>query len=133
MRGEEDAPARRLPVQDFTRPITREVQVGGERLAISLSSKGISVRIVGSRKPPRELSWSAVFCRLMQAGGEPKPEEVTAALKALKAAAPPAATKETAVPTAPPADVPALLARLEAWLKAHRPRYARGLLPGADA
>lgn len=122
-------------MQEFTRPITREVEIGGERIAVTFSEQGIALRTVGSRKPPRELSWSAVLCRLMPAGGEPKPEEVAAALKALKAGPPPVSpAKETPMPTAAPsADVPALLARLEAWLKAHRPRYAKGLLPGADA
>jgi cell wall assembly regulator SMI1 len=116
-------------VQEFTRPITREVEVGGERVAVTFSADGVSLRTVGSRKPPRELGWSAVLCRLMPSGAEPKPEEVAAALKALKAGAPTPA-KETPMPSA---DVPALLARLETWLKAHRPRYAKGLRPGADA
>lgn len=114
-------------MQEFTRPITREVQIGGKRLAVTLSEDGIALRTVGSRKPPRELNWAAVVCRLMQAGGEAKPEEVAAAVQALETGT---TTKETPMPTR---DIPALLTRLETWLKAHRRRYARSLLPGADA
>jgi cell wall assembly regulator SMI1 len=124
-------------VQEFTRPITREIQLADERLALTFSDKGISVRIVGTRKPPRELSWASLFCRLMPAGAEPKPEEIAAALKALKAGTPPPAataakTPEATVSTTAPSDASTLLARLGKWFTEHRPRYAKGLRPGAD-
>jgi len=36
-------------VQKFTRPITREVEIGSERLAFTFGEQGIAVRPVGSR------------------------------------------------------------------------------------
>jgi cell wall assembly regulator SMI1 len=148
-------------VQKFTRPITREIELAGERLALTLTENGVQVRLVGSRKPPREIHWSALLCYLMSGAsaiGEPTPEAVAAAVQAMKAgappspppAAPPVAEKETAPtpPATPPApansghapahvpasgDMAALLARLARWLGEHRRRYLEGLAPGATA
>lgn len=146
-------------MQKFTRPITREIELGGGRLALTLTEQGIAVRPVGSRRPPREISWARLVHQLTSAAGagpEPSAEDLTAAVEALKkgeagktsaAAAPTAAApKGTASnghaderPAVAPAasaaggGVQALLGRLEKWLRQHRRRYAEGLLPGASA
>jgi cell wall assembly regulator SMI1 len=130
-------------VQKFTRPITREIELGGERLALTLDQKGISVRVLGTRnKPPRELTWGAVLSllgRQKTAAAEPTAEELAAAIKALKTPPAPAAEKAPAAPaqggttTGEGDPVKDLLTRLEQWLKEHRPRYLKALRPGATA
>jgi cell wall assembly regulator SMI1 len=141
-------------MQKFTRPITREITLGEERLAVTLGAEGIGIRPVGSRKPPREITWPALLCHLtghaVAPESEPTREDIAAAVKLLKTAAPkPRATKsaspdeaappsEKATPagTEPISEQPddeALLGRLERWLAEHRPRYLQGLLPGARA
>jgi hypothetical protein len=72
-------------VQKFTRPITREVEVGGDRLAFTFGDQGISVRPVGSRKPPKEIAWPALLTHMTGpgAGGVPSPEQISAALEQL--------------------------------------------------
>jgi cell wall assembly regulator SMI1 len=174
-------------VQKFTRALTREIVVGGERLAVTLSEEGLSYRVVGSRKPPYDMTWAACLCACTQ-GREhpPSDDEIAAALKLLRAggkeapAAKPASTDAAPTPTPmeqstsqpPPAPLtsplapapameppapaqpgaerttrepaakpamatvgplPALLARVDAWFSAHRPRFAKALLPGATA
>jgi cell wall assembly regulator SMI1 len=109
-------------MQKFTRAVTREVEVAGVRLAVTLDEKGVSVRPVGSRGAPHEASWAAVLCALAgRSAGAPAADEVRRAVEALGGSA------------APPADdtVAGLLARLDAWLKKNRRRYHKGLLPGA--
>jgi cell wall assembly regulator SMI1 len=132
-------------VQKFTRPITREIELAGERIAVTLSAEGISLRPVGSRATPRTFSWAAVLGALGEAK-DPTPEQLTAAVAALrkppagKKAAPPAAAQEQAThkePAAKQAEGPAdrlmeLLGRLEKWLAAHRPRLLKNLRPGAN-
>ncbi|HZT80499.1 MAG TPA: SMI1/KNR4 family protein [Gemmataceae bacterium] len=131
-------------MQKFTRPITREIELAGERVALTLDEKGVSLRPVGSRKPPRELSWAALVCRAVAGGEEPGPEALAAAVQSLRggpAAKPKPAPAEGKKPEGAPAPAPAptpapegvagVLARLQRWLEQHRPRYARGLLPGA--
>ena len=49
-------------MQKFTRALTREIEVGGERLAVTLSEQGLSVRPVGSRRPPHTMSWATWVC-----------------------------------------------------------------------
>jgi cell wall assembly regulator SMI1 len=140
-------------VQKFTRPITREIELGGGRLALTLSEQGIAVRPVGSRKPPREISWAQLVCQLTGATGapEPSPADLAAAVESLKkgegakASATAARTTATtnghaderpaaAAPTEAASEgVPALLSRLEKWLHQHRRRYVEGLQPGASA
>jgi hypothetical protein len=90
-------------MQKFTRALTREIEVGGERLAVTLSEEGISVRPVGARRPPHTLSWAACVCASTghpAAGPEPSADELAAAVKALKAggAGRPTARAESAVP-----------------------------------
>jgi cell wall assembly regulator SMI1 len=135
-------------VQKFTRPLTREITLAGERLALTFTEEGVSVRPVGSRKPPREVSWSAFF-HLLAAGpsAEPSPDQLAAAVQAVKGGSRPAVratpapdTHAAAVPPQPeerPAqeggDITALLGRLDRWLAEHRVGYHGGLKPGADA
>jgi cell wall assembly regulator SMI1 len=124
-------------MQKFTRALTREIEVGGERLAVTLSAEGVSIRPVGSRRPPRDLDWPSVLCACtgkLPAGETAAPEEVTAALDALRAGRPAKEPAAEAKPllTAAGGDVTALLARLDAWLARHRQRYHEGLLPPAS-
>jgi len=72
-------------VQKFTRPITREVEIGGDRLAFTFSEQGIAVRPVGSRKPPKEIAWAALLTHMTGPGasGSPGPEQISAALEQL--------------------------------------------------
>src|SRR5262249_20941092 len=98
-------------MQKLTQKLTREIEVGGERLAITLDAKGVSLG-------PRTLSWAAVVCALASAA-EPDAAELRKAIASLGAG-----SQE--------ADLPALLKRLDAWLKKHRKRYHKGLAPGAD-
>lgn len=101
-------------MQKFTRALTREVEVGGQRLAFTFDAEGLAVRPVGSRRPPSRATWASV-------------------VSFLASSAAPAAPKPAAQ-EAPAADaIPALLARLQKWLDQHRPRYAQGLAPGASA
>lgn len=100
-------------MQKFTRALTREIEVGGERLAVTLSEEGISVRPVGARRPPHTLSWAACVCAATghpPAGPEPSSDEMAAAVKALKAGGGgrPAARAESPVPAtqAEPSAVP---------------------------
>jgi cell wall assembly regulator SMI1 len=125
-------------MQKFTRALTREVEVVGERLAVTFSAEGVSVRPVGSRRPPATLSWAALVCAAGQ--GEPAADRLAVALAALKGAQI-AAKKSDPSPADPPqrpaaaqtADLPELLARLDAWLQKHRAGYHQGLQPPARA
>ncbi len=107
-------------MQKFTRELTREVEVNGERLALTLSEAGVSVRPVGSRKPPHEITWAAVVAAARSAPPAPGP-------------APEAAPLAASAPAHVADDLPAVLARLEAWLKVHRPAFLGTLKPGAGA
>jgi cell wall assembly regulator SMI1 len=145
-----------LAVQKFTRPLTREVELGGARLALTFSDQGISVRPVGSRKTPWELSWNTVIChvtgRAPKSGNEATPDEAAAAVELLrqgapsKSSAPTATPAESATRTSRPSstevdgpaagvsnDVGSLLSRLDEWFTKHRSRYHEGLLPGASS
>jgi cell wall assembly regulator SMI1 len=90
-------------VQKFTRPLTREIELAGARLALTLNEQGISVRPVGSRRTPWEIPWGAMVCHLtgqpLQDRANPSAEEVTAAVESLKKPGP----SKPAVPAAPPA------------------------------
>jgi cell wall assembly regulator SMI1 len=129
-------------VQKFTRPITREIEVGGERLALTFSETGLSVRPVGSRKPPREVTWPALLQAITgvsaEAGAGQAPEAGNptgpAAPPSPHAAAPPAPPAPAERPPAPPAtDAPSLLGRLAHWMGQHRRRFLEGLGPGATS
>jgi cell wall assembly regulator SMI1 len=141
-------------MQQFTRSLTREIEVGGERLAVTLSKEGLSVRPVGGRRPPHGMSWEVWLCACVAqaAGPEPTAEQIQEALKAVKAGGPkpkddaaaPAKAKDA---KSPPPAVPStlisptqpsgpgltdLLPRIDHWLATHRQRFRHALLPGAS-
>jgi cell wall assembly regulator SMI1 len=129
-------------VQKFTRPLTREIELAKERLALTLTDEGIAVRLVGSRKPPHQLSWAEVLCALTRQSeaGPPTPDQVNAALALVKkgsakAADKPAKSRAAQVPAQQPAaaasGLSVALERLERWLAQHRPRFLENLQPGA--
>src|SRR4051794_34257710 len=49
-------------MQKFTRSLTREIEVEGERVSVTLDETGITLRPVGSRRPPHTVSWIGVLC-----------------------------------------------------------------------
>lgn len=141
-------------MQQFTRALTREIDVGGERLAITLSKEGLSVRPVGGRRPPHSMSWEACLCACVERmGQEPAAEQVQEVLKVVRAggakttekvAASKAAPAEQPASSAPPTPSPAapaaasdkmtvLLARLDQWVNTNRERFQQALRPGATA
>jgi cell wall assembly regulator SMI1 len=152
-----------LAMQQFTRNLTREIEVGGERLALTLSKEGLSVRPVGGRRPPHTMSWAACLCACVSgAGHEPAAEQVKQALESVRAGAAkadkeapsgghkppetsdtapsggrkPPETSETRGAYAPRSDadkMTVLLARLDQWLNAERERFQQALRPGATA
>src|SRR5208337_1297900 len=71
-------------MQEFTRSLTREIQVDGERLAVTLDKEGLSIRPVGSRRPPSSLSWAACLCAAVGNPPDAAAELVAAALTTLK-------------------------------------------------
>src|SRR5262249_6008848 len=120
-------------MQKFTRALTREIEVAGERLAVTLSEKGLSVRPVGSRRPPYEMSWAAWICACTapgQANYEPTAEEAEAAVQTMKSGK--VETPKAEKPAEPEAPAPAptgplagLPERLGKWLSAHRAHYLK--------
>ncbi len=113
-------------MQKFTRALTREIELAGQRLKVTLDEKAIAVSPVGSRRPPREISWETLVCQLTGT------EDIAKAVESLRSGTPSKPKPAVAKPPAPSAiPVAELLARLEKWLTQHRPRYARGLRPGA--
>ena len=144
-------------MQQFTRALTREIEVGGERLALTLSKEGLSVRPVGGRRPPHTLSWEACLCACVERGGaEPAAEQIQEALKTVRAGAAktmdkstpsggrqPTEASETQGADAPRSEHPApatasdkvtvLLARLDQWLNTYREGFQQALRPGATA
>jgi cell wall assembly regulator SMI1 len=143
-------------MQQFTRSLTREIEVGGERLAVTLSKEGLSVRPVGGRRPPHGMSWEAWVCACVAhaTGQEPTAEQVQESLKAVRAgspkpkensaapaqsaptaeSSPPAVPETLAAPAQPSGQgLTELLDRLDRWLATHRERFRHALLPGASA
>ncbi len=133
-------------MQKFTRPLTREVEVGGKRLALTFSDKGMSFRPVGSRKPPREMSWPALIELMEKHPAAPAehaaeaPAEHAAGHAAGQAHAGPeggesGSSGEESGGDEESADgpsVPSLLRRLDRWLAQHRKRFHHALKPGAS-
>lgn len=122
-------------MQKFTRALTREIELAGQRLKITLDEKGISVSLVGLRRAPREITWASLIAQLSTgAAAEPDAAALASAIESFKSGA----TTRKPAPPAPPSqtpsaqDVMSLLRRLESWLKTHRPRYAQALKPGAS-
>ena len=94
-------------MQKFTRPITREIEFGGERLALTFSEQGIAVRPVGSRKPPKEIIWAAVLTHMTgPSAGPPSPEQLSAAVEQLRGPGSKSAPKAESEPAAQPAPTP---------------------------
>jgi hypothetical protein len=89
-------------MQKFTRPITREIELAGERLAVTFAEQGVAFRPVGSRKPPWELTWAALLGHATGAslapGQQPSAEQVAEAVRQLKTTTPPTAAAPAAVP-----------------------------------
>jgi cell wall assembly regulator SMI1 len=95
-------------MQQFTRALTREIEVAGERLAITLSKEGLSVRPVGGRRPPHTMSWEACLNACVErAGQEPSADQVKQVIDAVKAGAAKTAENTEKKPKAAPADKPA--------------------------
>src|SRR4051812_43456464 len=105
-------------MQKFTRSLRREIEIEGNRLAVTLDEKGISIRPVGSRKAPKEATWLAILCAVT---GQKEIKDVLAALDG----------GGTASTAASDGELAELLKRLDAWLAKNRPNYHEGLLPGA--
>jgi hypothetical protein len=61
---------RSYAVMKFTKALNREIEIGGTRLALTLGDAGVSVRVVGTRKPPWEISWPQVMCHLTDSPDE---------------------------------------------------------------
>jgi len=104
-------------MQKLTRALTREIEVGGQRLAITLDAAGFSIAAADAQGQPRAMTWAAVVCALASAT-EPDDAALSKALAALGGGS-------------KAENLPALLKRLDAWLKKHRKRYYKGLMPGA--
>jgi cell wall assembly regulator SMI1 len=142
-------------MQQFTRALTREIEVGGERLAITLSNEGLSVRPVGGRRPPHTMSWEAcLHACVTGAGQQPTAEQLQHVITALRAGGaktsekapteekkneeepkPPTSAGAGSVP-APAAtvdNITMLLARLDQWLNTHRDRFQQALQPSATS
>jgi len=129
-------------MQKFTRPLRREIEVAGERLALTFGEQGLAVRPVGARRPAVEASWSAVVARLFgtsSAAAEPSADELTSALRTVRAggaarlANPPSVAAASAAPPATPKRLQGILTRLDQWLRKHRPGFVKQLRPGASA
>jgi cell wall assembly regulator SMI1 len=99
----------------FTRDLTREVEVGGERLSVTLSAEGLSLRPVGGRKPPFALSWAGVLAAGV-AGAEPRAADVADALKKLRQGGPEEA-----------GGLGDTLAKIDRWLLKNRKRFHQAL------
>jgi hypothetical protein len=91
-------------MQKFTRSLTREIEVGGERVAVTLDEAGVTVRPVGARRPPHTVTWAGVLCAAT-ASSAPSAEQVAAAVESLKKGAEKAAA--TPAPAAAPHSAPA--------------------------
>lgn len=121
-------------MQKFTKALTREIEIGGERLAVTLAAEGVTIRPVGSRRPPLTLSWAAILCAGTGASGEPTEAAVTSALAALEGkGVGTAPVARSLAATSSSGDLSGLLKRLDTWLRKHRGGYHEALLPGADA
>lgn len=124
-------------MQKFTRPITREVELDTERLALTLDESGVTIRPVGSRKPPHTCSWASLLCHLARQEAEPTAEALTAALAWLRTTKVAPKPAESGNVPAPATEESTMLARtlavFEGWLKDNRSRYYRNLNPGATA
>jgi cell wall assembly regulator SMI1 len=108
-------------MQKFTRALTREIEIDNQRIAVTMDEKGLTIRPVGSRRPPKTLTWAAALAATTEAAASP--QDASAPEQPHQEASPPPAEAST--------DLPSLLARLDAWLSKHRRRYHDGLQPAA--
>jgi hypothetical protein len=97
-------------MQKFTRTLTREIELAGTRLALALSETGVSVRTVGTRRPPWEMSWATFVCHLAgnnpSDGGSPTADGVSAAVEKIKTGEAPSRPAAATMPTGQPAIPP---------------------------
>src|SRR6516162_2187004 len=70
-------------MQKFTRSLTREIEVSGERVSVTLDASGVVLRPVGSRRPPHSVTWAGVLCTAV-AGTAPSDVQLADAVAALK-------------------------------------------------
>jgi len=149
-------------MQKFTRSLTREIEVGSERVAVTLDETGVSLRPVGSRRPPHVLSWSGVIhaattklapsaeqlseaLKILKQGGEkpptpsseppapsPNPPAPSADAAPVPASAPAVTATSSPSPTPVPHGISAALAQIDYWFAKHRSGYHSGLLSGAS-
>jgi len=70
-------------MQKFTRNLTREITLAGERLALTLSEEGLQVRAVGTRRPPLQLSWGAALVAASRTTSEPSQDEVASVVQTM--------------------------------------------------
>lgn len=134
-------------MQKFTRALTREIEIEGERLAVTVDANGVTLRPVGSRRAPLHLSWSGVLCAMsghLPAGATPNFAEIQQALRSLRgnntvrgseppSPVPPPRFTPVVAASSSPVGIPTLLGRLDSWLQRHRDRYHEALLPSATA
>lgn len=124
-------------MQKFTRPLTREIELGSERISLTFAEDGIKIRLVGSRRPPYEISWARVVCAATGSSGEPSTAELAAALAAVKKGGAARPDNPSGAATSPPeqagGELTTLLGRLENWLRQHRPGMTQALRPAATA
>ncbi len=129
-------------MQEFTRSLTREIQIDGERLAVTMDKEGLTIRPVGSRRPPATLTWAACVCAAVNGSADTAPEQLSSALAGLKSGrkntpVPAAAAAAPLLPPAPPAtpagELAGLLGRIDHALAAHRAAFVTALAPGASA
>jgi cell wall assembly regulator SMI1 len=111
-------------MQKFTRALTREVEIHGERYAVTLSEQGVSLRPVGSRKPPHETTWDQIaqWMGVGAAESSHAPSAVTVANS----------SRENGE-NGENRELVGLLDELDAWLESHRPGFHEGLARGATA
>ena len=127
-------------MQEFTRSLTREIQIDGERLAVTMDKEGLTIRPVGSRRPPATLTWAACVCAAVNGSADTAPEQLSSALAGLKAgrkntpvlAAAAAAPLPPAPPATPAGELAGLLGRIDHALAAHRAAFVQALAPGAS-
>jgi cell wall assembly regulator SMI1 len=112
-------------MQKLTRPLTREIEVGGKRLAVIVSQDGVAIRPADATGPGHTLSWAACVCACAGkpvVGREPTAQELAAAQEALQGGSGQGSGEGLAE----------LLRRLDGWLREHRERFWEALRPGAS-
>lgn len=88
-------------MQKFTRSLTREVEIGGERLAVTFSAEGLELRPVGSRRPPLTVSWGGLLCAAVDQSSPEAQPQASAVAEALHRLKNPPKVKKEAMAEAP--------------------------------